>query len=247
MISHLKTVLRRNAFLFRISRSVAYSLSRLYGITIGKLVRPFKVKAYLDRNEIRKLHIGCGDNYLDGWLNTDGFQRSPKAVYMDATAAFPLQENAWDYVFSEHMIEHIHLIDAYTMLEEAFRCLKPGGIIRIATPDLDNLVKLLDPLNKDKVALEYIDHLGSSCLPTFDFNSRGIAFNLTLREWGHLFIFDFDTMKGILEKAGFTNVVRREVFKSDHDALSNLEKHGDAIGSEEFNLLETMIVEAVKP
>ena len=61
---------------------------------------------------------------------------------IDITKKFPFVSSTFDYVFSEHMIEHIKYQDGLKMLNESFRVLKPSGKIRISTPDLQFLLDL---------------------------------------------------------------------------------------------------------
>ena len=44
------------------------------------------------------------------------------------------------FVFSEHMIEHVSRPDGILMLEECFRILRPGGVVRIVTPNLETIM-----------------------------------------------------------------------------------------------------------
>src|SRR6185369_8218421 len=70
----------------------------------GVIVRRQVVEAYLRKNEIRKLHIGASNNFLEGWLNTDIVPVQPGVIYLDATRRFPFGEATFDYVMAEHMI-----------------------------------------------------------------------------------------------------------------------------------------------
>jgi SAM-dependent methyltransferase len=100
------------------------------------------IKKYLESYTIKKLQLGAGSTPLLGWLNTDISNESDNIVYLDATHVFPFDDNTFDYIFSEHMIEHITWHKGLFMLKECIRILKPRGIIRIATPDLEVLIGL---------------------------------------------------------------------------------------------------------
>jgi len=61
----------------------------------------------------------------------------------------------------------------------------------------------------------------------------------------HQFIYDFETLDYTLQTAGFKKTVQFKPMESGDLNLRDLESHGKIIG-EEFNLLETIVVEAEK-
>ena len=97
---------------------------------------------YMATHQLRKLHVGCGGNYLESWLNSDLIPDNNTIVTLDAAKPFPLPLSSFDYVYSEHLIEHLNFVQQLNFLKESYRILKPGGKIRIATPDFDFLAKL---------------------------------------------------------------------------------------------------------
>ena len=100
------------------------------------------VAAYLKSEREPKLHIGAGDNDLSGWLNTELCPRGSE-VFLDATKPFPFAANTFAFIYSEHMIEHIPYAGAVSMMRECHRVLRPGGVIRIVTPNMAFLKSLL--------------------------------------------------------------------------------------------------------
>src|SRR5262249_45251050 len=104
--------------------------------------RPRHIQEYLRANTTRKLQLGAGPTSLPGLLSTDVAPYSPTTVQLDATKRFPFENGVFDYIFTEHMIEHISWGEGNRMLQECHRVLRPGGIIRIATPDLAVLLDL---------------------------------------------------------------------------------------------------------
>src|SRR5215469_1479512 len=91
-----------------------------------------------------KLHIGCGDHPIEGWINTDLNPCMMGVGPMDATKTFPFVDNFFTHIFSEHMIEHITKEEGEFMLRECFRVLKPGGKIRISCPGRENIKWIRD-------------------------------------------------------------------------------------------------------
>ena len=113
---------------------------------------PGKISAYLRDTASPRLQIGAGYNLLSGWLNTTLYPFAPGAIYLDASQPFPLPSAAFDYVFSEHVIEHIEFEEAALMLSESARVLKGGGRIRLATPDLTQVIAILRPAKRPGAA-----------------------------------------------------------------------------------------------
>ena len=201
------------------------------------------VTNYLAKAPIRKLQIGCGSNPLPGWLNTDFYPYSEQHVHLDATKAFPLPDEAFDFVFSEHMIEHIPFQDAFTMLKECHRVLKPGGVVRIVTPDLQFLWRLYEP-SRSELEARYIDwSLDTYDLPKVS-NQAAIVINNFVRDWGHLFIYDEETLQALFQRTGFTTCVRAVLGQSDHPELRDLEHVARMPPG--FLSLESLALEGVK-
>jgi len=116
------------------------------------------VSDYLRSSAVPKLQIGAGKNLLPGWLNTD-YDPLPGAAYLDATTRYPFDADTFALVYSEHIIEHVPYSAGASMLRECFRVLKPGGVLRISTPDLPFLVDW-SRLGVTALAVECITVLG---------------------------------------------------------------------------------------
>ena len=41
------------------------------------------IEQYLDQQKTRNLHLGCGDNIIDGWLNSDISPESDHIISLD--------------------------------------------------------------------------------------------------------------------------------------------------------------------
>lgn len=231
------------------------------------------IETYLSNHAVHKLQIGTGENQLAGWLNTDLEPMSHEVIHLDALEVFPFQDNEFDYIFSEHMIEHIPYKGGLFMLKESLRVIKPGGKIRIATPDVEKIVGLFSETlteeqkkyiewsatnsiglyNPEKTRLQQrraewdIDY--HHILRQYPDPSRDpVCFivNNFFRSYGHQFLYDEISLTGILQEAGFTMIQRCEPSASDDFELQNLESHGRLIG-DEINRFETMILQAAKP
>ncbi|MHC1706231.1 MAG: methyltransferase domain-containing protein [Bacteroidales bacterium] len=209
------------------------------------------IESYLSTHEIKKLQIGCGENnLLEGWLNTDILCEIDKVVFLDAGKEFPFKNETFHFIFSEHIFEHLKFKQATCMLAESYRVLKPGGKIRIATPDFDFLMNLYQNpdtlLHKEYIrwaTRSFIRDISDSLIED-EFLAAYVVNNF-FKDWGHQIIHNYQSISCLLSKAGFLNINRNEVGKSDIAEFRNIEKHGNIIPAE-FNELETMVIEASK-
>jgi predicted SAM-dependent methyltransferase len=215
-----------------------------------RLTRNSRIRRHYETHQLIKVSLGAGANIRTDWINTDYEPLNHKIIYVDVTKKFPFPERSVDYFHTEHMIEHIPLSLAQFMLSECYRTLKPGGKIRISTPDIMRLGRLLfDPNASDttdyyKWALEHSPPSVDCSTPL----TPCMVFNHFIHNWGwgHQFIYDEMTLKGLLTRAGFVSVHRCEINKSDDPNLAAQEMRQLAIG-DAANRFETMILEASKP
>ena len=206
----------------------------------GLMLRPILVSRYMKAHSVRKLQIGAHVCVMPGWLNTDLYPQSIRSVTLDATKTFPFSETSFDYVFSEHQMEHIGYEDALVMLSECRRILRPGGKIRIAIPSLDQMVQLFGP---SRIALQdqYIRHVASLCYPGAQNPSPCFAMNAAFMNWGHRFLWDQATLRNTLETKGFAHVRFFAPGQSDDPNLTGIETR-----TSEMDRYETMVAQAVR-
>ena len=154
------------------------------------------------------LHIGSGGHYLAGWKNADVDFSGPLDLIMDATTVLPFRRDSLDYIHSEDFIEHIDGAAGKRFLEEAFRVLKPGGVMRLLTPDLRLLV--------ERVYLDRERHHLQWCRSYLAADGACEALNMHLRMDGeHRFIYDEELLTSLLTRAGFS--VRRVAYNTSPD------------------------------
>ena len=211
-----------------------------------KLYRsPKLVNEYLAAHSVRKVQIGCGENALDGWLNCDLNPKAASVVALDVTAKFPFQDDQFDYLFSEHLIEHFDYLVGKQILKECFRVLKPLGKIRIVTPGLAFLVGLHSERKSD-LQERYIEWAASSFVDYApEPRAAFVINNFFYCDWGHRFIYDEETLGELMLACGFANIKNCEMGQSGDEQLTGLEYQSRMPPG--FLKLESIIVEAVKP
>lgn len=187
------------------------------------------------RTDLR-LNVGSYSNHLDGWIDID-LNRDPegRCFRMDATKPWPFGAGCAEAVNSEHFIEHLTPEDARLYLREAFVALRPGGVIRTSTPSLGGLTEMYtegDPSTLDA-------HRAHG----YEAATHGAMFNNYFYLWGHSQIYDLETLRGLLEEAGFEQVEEQGFGQSRHELLRGIDRHdaGPALAR------ATLYVDAVKP
>lgn len=190
----------------------------------------------LDLNKCNdlKINIGCGNVKFPGWVNTDlpesskNFSAVPD-VYLDIREKMPIKSGHVQFLYCEHVIEHLSPEQADFFLQEAYRVLKRGGVLRIATPDLEYIIKKYSSRSwQDQDWLSW---------PEYKFiQTPAQMLNIALRWWGHQYVYDKNELLRKLKEAGFKDCQSKDFQKSTYRELKNLETRKDS----------RLIVEAVK-
>lgn len=199
---------------------------------------------YLAKPGPHCLEIGAGWNSRPGWLATD-LNPPPghDCIRLDATKSFEIPSESFDFVYSEHMIEHVSFEDGRNMLEECNRILKPAGVIRIVTPSLGFLSRVM---SSDRGMLEdrYRSWSVATWVPEAPQVTNAFFLNNFVRNWGHTFIYDRETLELALRLSGFEPVVSCELNESEHPVLRGLANAGKIPPG--FLDLESMVLEGTK-
>lgn len=98
------------------------------------------------------LNLGCGPRFHKDWTNVDFTSFDSNVMQHNLLKGIPFSDNTFDAVYHSHVLEHFSKNDAEGFIKECFRVLKPGGIIRIVLPDLEEMAQCY--LNELKKAEE---------------------------------------------------------------------------------------------
>lgn len=192
-----------------------------------------------------KLNLGCGSQVVDGWVNVDyalGARLSKLPVYRsvnrkvgltkldwddrivihDLTKHFPWPDSSVDAIYTSHTLEHFSREDGRRFLEECYRVLRRGGILRVVVPDLQLVVAKY--IRGEVRADDFVSQLG-----VLTRNNRGSMKNrlAPLFQFPHKCMYDTPRLLEILDEIGFTTL-SRAAFESDIDDIRRLEVEGRA-------------------
>ena len=245
----IRDALKKSRLIHTLGKEVKRTIGALRGeVRRGKWRRERTpvIRRYLQTSKEPKLQIGCGPMVVEGWLNTDLEPAAERGIiHLDICETMPFPDNSFAIIFSEHVIEHITLESTLQHLHDCRRVLRPGGVLRIALPDLDFLFDYYKP-QLTPTQQSFLDVMSEEFHPGFPLRSPTILFNDYVRLWGHQFIYDRRLFADLLTAAGFTAIEQCKVKESMHASLNGLERHGSAI-SDAYNKLQTMVFEASKP
>ena len=91
---------------------------------------------------MRYVNLGCGSRCHPAWINIDIAPCVPGVIAHDLSRGIPLPDSSCDVVYHSHLVEHLRPEDARRFMKECYRVLKAGGILRVATPDLERICRL---------------------------------------------------------------------------------------------------------
>jgi predicted SAM-dependent methyltransferase len=188
-------------------------------VRVKKIFRPFIIRRYLDNHDRRLLNLGAGPHKGEGgWLTADAF-KAEADIYLNVYSKFPFPDNSFDVVYSEHLIEHIVLDKVPHFLQEIYRILKPGALLRITTPDLE--IHSANYINKNDIFFspiieKYMARWDKQKNKYWLIRSNGGAFmtRAVQRFYRHRFMYDYTILSSCLHETGFTESIKQFCGKS---------------------------------
>ncbi len=185
-----------------------------------------------------KLHIGHGGHILEGWDNLERNQ-------CDITKPIALFDNSVDFILLEHVLEHVTPQEGYRFLQEAFRLLKPKGVLRVIVPEI---VKLWWKCND-----EYLAMLKAGIADWYREAGMNAPAEVTKKEaveslifcHGHQALYTTDLLLVLFRNVGFSAFPSQYGW-SIHPELRQVDSHWKYMGFANC-VLESIVVEGQKP
>jgi predicted SAM-dependent methyltransferase len=127
---------------------------------------------------------------------------------LDICRPLPFEDGSLEWVYAEHLIEHVTLADAIGWLREVRRVLAPGGVLRVTTPDLRWYVESYR--SGDRSFANHRLRMAAARLGPRMPERDAFMFNQVFFLWGHRWIYDLNELRYALLSAGFDPGAVRE-------------------------------------
>jgi predicted SAM-dependent methyltransferase len=150
-----------------------------------------------------KVHIGTGEINLQGWVNIDARNFSHVHIVSDDMKLTQFSDNSIDEIYLCHILEHISFEEANKFVSTVGKKLKKGGILRIAVPSFDSIIKIYKSNNNNFDSVKFALMGGQD----YEYNF-------------HKSMYNFDFLSNILKNSNFNNITE----------WSTLEDFGQSIG-----------------
>jgi predicted SAM-dependent methyltransferase len=203
-----------------------------------------------------RLHLGCGSTVVPGWQNIDkspsvviarvpALRRALAAVRLltpdQANAAFPTgivradvrrglqyKDATVRYIYSSHMIEHMPRWQGLALVRECRRVLMPDGVLRLATPDLAQVIDAYRNGVKGGAPTAADAFMGGLGIFIEQPGSRVNRLLQRLFVAPHQWLYDEQSLTLLLEEAGFVDIGVRQFRESALPDIALLE-HRDSL------------------
>jgi len=188
-------------------------------VTCWLLYYPYLIRHHFSlKKKYDRLHVGCGKNYFKEWINADIDPRTDLIVFLQKR--LPFRNLFLSRIYSEHVFEHVSYASGVSFLKEARRTLQPGGVLRIAMPDLDDLI---DGYQQNWRRFDWVNW------PAFSFiQTKAEMINIAFRWWGHKHLYNKEELARALSAAGFSRFYFPLPGQSDYPDLQGLETRKDS-------------------
>ena len=155
-----------------------------------------------------RLHIGCGQQTIPGWINIDHQGLPGVDQVLDVRQGLPFADVA--SIYAEHFLEHLPLDDGLNFLKECRRVLRHDGVLRLSTPNLDWVLA-----THYRIPSPSLEDARLDCM----------RLNRAFHGWGHEFLYNRTMLVSAARAAGFAEVTAHRYGQSERPELSGLERH----------------------
>lgn len=175
---------------------------------------------------MRRLNFGAGQNRLPApWENFD--------IETDIRKPLPFPIGHAQFILAEHVIEHVTFSEGLFFLRECMRILQPGGVLRLAFPDITR------DIDFETYRKSHSHHY------TRQLHSIEDVWNSVAIDWEHQSCWTHDMAHRLLMAVGFHSTTTCYYGASSHRELVQVDGHHLAVGMN-LAIEETTVIEAIR-
>jgi SAM-dependent methyltransferase len=118
------------------------------------------------------VNVGCGNKPLDGFINTDYYNKKHADKIFDLGVEFPFDPESIDLIYADNVFEHLpNIID---VIDRCYEALKPGGRLVIMVPYFKSKHAFVDPTHVRFFTIQTLDYFvqGTYFNKQYKFNDR---------------------------------------------------------------------------
>lgn len=185
------------------------------------LLLPVSVRQKLAKEEVF-INLCSGEVILDEYINIDLDTRADLKLDLERNL-IPFKENSVDRVVIMSAINYFTYDRASIIIDDIYRILKPGGIIRVGVQDLELISKKY--LDKD---YKFFFQTNKNFMQRFHGETLGDKINYFFYRGGsgirnkhHKYMWDFNSLKFLFHKSGFEKIENKNYLES---SIPNIDK-----------------------
>lgn len=175
-----------------------------------------------------KLHVGCGNKRIEGFVNVDIRSLPEVDVVADITDLSEFEGRGVELIYCSHVLEHIKRHEYMEVLSNWHSVLNTGGILRLAVPDIEQVFN------------HYQKYKNLEVLRGFLWGGQTYPENFHYCGW------DFDTLSIDLYAVGFKSVRRYNWRETEHADVDDFSQCYLPHMDKENGMLMSLNIEAIK-
>lgn len=175
-----------------------------------------------------KLHLGCGNKHIDGFTNIDARPLDGVDVVDNIITLTEYENNSVKLIYASHVLEHIGRNEYMSVLKRWYDILEPNGILRLAVPDIEQVVNYYNKFKDLKPLLGFL------------WGGQTYSHNYHYMGW------DFTTITKDLISVGFKDIYRYDWRNTEHSHIDDFSQCYLPHMDKENGMLMSLNIEAVK-
>ena len=182
----------------------------------------------------KKIHLGCGKRYLDGYIHVDIHPHSHVDFVSSIDKLDMFHDGCANIIYASHCIEYFDRDEIIEVLIEWRRVLAPGGTLRLAVPNFKALTEVYKETND----------LNKVLGPLYG------KWNVGKKEFiYHKTVYDLESLSSLLKQVGF-NQIKEWDWKDTFINQPDFDDHSQAYYphmDKENGILISLNIEGTKP